>query len=231
MAAAFHGVLMTTHALRGLESEVNPVRLAELTRGLAYWAATYQPLPGAPRQAEQGEALTLLLGAVPLGAGPSPGAIDAGVARRTRGDAAFAELVSRPRAVEADAVAPLAAAGARALLAHPDLPIVFVHAITGPVAFRTLRRWVDAALVERSIDYLWQAVAGLFVTFTRTPMVQAAAPGPVPDRRRLIESALDSRDEHAIKVVEAALVEESISGGGLVACAAEFACHRIRAMR
>lgn len=91
--------------------------------------------------------------------------------------------------------------------------------------------WRAAALVERSIDYLWQAVAGLFVTFTRTPMVQAAAPGPVPDRRRLIESALDSRDEHAIKVVEAALVEESISGGGLVACAAEFACHRIRAMR
>jgi len=229
LAAAFHGVLMTTHALRALEAGVNSVRMEELVRGLAYWAATYQSLPGAPEHAAGGEPLGALLDAVPVGSGPSGGAIDSGVDRRTRNNVAFAALVSRPRALESDPVASLASAGARALLSHPDVPVVFVHAVTGPVAFRTLSRWVDAALMPRAIDYLWQAVAGLLTTFTRTSLMEVKGEGPVPDRQRLVEAALTTRDEHAIKVVEAALREHAISRDDTVLHAAAFACDRIRA--
>jgi hypothetical protein len=230
-ASAFHGVLMAAHALRALEDRVNAVRTAELVRGLAYWAATYQPLPGTPRHAADGAPLASLIAAVPVGSGPSGGAIDAGVDRATRGNAAFAELVSRPRAIEPDPVATVASAGARALLCHPDAPIIFVHAVTGPVAFRTLARWLDEPALQRAIDCLWQAVAGMFLTFTRTPLAEAAASGPLPDRDRLVDAMLATRDEHAIKVVEAALREHAISGDDLVLHAAEFACHRIRALQ
>ncbi|MCU0681206.1 MAG: hypothetical protein MUF34_02915 [Polyangiaceae bacterium] len=232
LAAAFHGVLMTTHALRGLEGDVkSPVRLADLTRGLAYWAATYQALPGAPRHEAGGAALASLLDDLPVGQGLPGGAIDAGVDQATRSNAAFIALTSRPRALEADPIAPLVAAGARALLAHPDLPIHFVHAITGPMAFRTLGRWLDAPTFERSVDYLWQASAGLLVAFSRTPLTHAAEEGAAPGRERLVEAALASRDEHAIKVVEAALAEEHVTGGGLAARAAELACRRILTLR
>lgn len=230
-ASAFHGVLMAAHALRALEDGVNPVRMAELVRGLAYWAATYQPLPGAPRHAVDGAPLASLIASVPVGSGPSGGAIDAGVDRATRGNAAFAELVSRSRAIEPDPVATVVSAGARAVLAHPDVPIIFVHAVTGPVAFRTFARWVDETALQRAIDYLWQAAAGMFLTFTRTPLAGVKAEGPVPDRQRLIDAALSTRDEHAIKVVEAAMREHAISGDDIVLHAAEFACHRIRALQ
>lgn len=230
LAAAFHGVLMTTHALRALEDGVNAVRMAELVRGLAYWAATYQPLPGAPQHAAGGTPLGSLLESVPVGSGPSGGAIDAGVDRHTRNNAAFAELVSRPRALEPDPVASVVSAGARALLSHPDVPVLWVHAVTGPVAFRTLSRWVDAAIVPRAVDYLWQAVAGLFTAFIRTPLAGIKGEGPAPDRQRLIAAALTTRDEHAIKVIEAALCEHAISGDDTVLHAAEFGCHRIHAL-
>lgn len=228
-AAAFHGVLMTAHVLRALGSAVNEVRIAELARGLAYWASTYQPLPGTPSHAEGGEPLARLIEAVPVGSGPNGGSIDAGVAMKTRDNAPFAALVSRPRAIEPDPVATVASAGARALLTHPDVPIVFVHAITGPVAFRTLADWIAPADVPRAIDYLWQAVAGMFTTFTRTPLAGVKGEGPAPDRRRLIEAALASRDEHAIKVIEAAMREHAISGDDTLLHAAEFGCQQIKA--
>src|SRR5262249_21601838 len=43
-----HGLIRTAHAVRGAAStaEPNATQLTELARGLAYWAARYQPLPG-----------------------------------------------------------------------------------------------------------------------------------------------------------------------------------------
>ena len=49
MAAATHGWLRTAHAVRGLGRRQTPERLAELARGLAYWAARYQEVPGPSR--------------------------------------------------------------------------------------------------------------------------------------------------------------------------------------
>jgi len=53
--AAGHGLLRTMHALRSLEREDVPLRRGELARGLAYWSARVQTLPGTPGTAS-GEA-------------------------------------------------------------------------------------------------------------------------------------------------------------------------------
>ena len=49
MAAATHGWLRTAHAVRSLTARETPERIAELARGLAYWAARYQEVPGPAR--------------------------------------------------------------------------------------------------------------------------------------------------------------------------------------
>ena len=51
MAAATHGIIRTAHAVRSLAAEERSAeRKAELVRGLAYWAARYQVLPGSPSE-------------------------------------------------------------------------------------------------------------------------------------------------------------------------------------
>src|SRR5262245_8835683 len=50
-ASASHGVIRTAHAVRSLAdagADPHPLLLDELARGLAFWAARYQALPGAP---------------------------------------------------------------------------------------------------------------------------------------------------------------------------------------
>lgn len=48
MAAATHGLLRTSHAVRSLSDQETPQRLHELAQGLGYWAGRYQVLPGSP---------------------------------------------------------------------------------------------------------------------------------------------------------------------------------------
>jgi hypothetical protein len=228
MAAAFHGPLMTIHALRGLESNITQPRTEALARGLAYWAATFQPLPGSPCHAEDGMPLSQLLADVPVRSIPAPfGAIDAAVRARTEGDLALASLVGRPRVKERDPIAPLAAAGAEALDSHPERTIVFVHAVTGPVAFRTLARWLPPEPFERAVDFLWQAVACLFATYARRRDAVAAPEGTV-DEKRLLTAALAAHDAHAIKIADAALVEFAATGDARAIHAAQRACARLQ---
>src|SRR6202167_1721564 len=47
-ANATHGIIRTSHAARSLAAAESSERLDELARGLAYWAAGYLELPGAP---------------------------------------------------------------------------------------------------------------------------------------------------------------------------------------
>jgi hypothetical protein len=46
MAAATHGLIRTSHAVRLLTSGETPQRLHELAEGLGYWAARHRILPG-----------------------------------------------------------------------------------------------------------------------------------------------------------------------------------------
>ena len=47
-AAATHGIIRTSHAARSLAADQTSERLAELARGMAYWAASDVEVPGTP---------------------------------------------------------------------------------------------------------------------------------------------------------------------------------------
>ena len=44
--AATHGVIRTAHAVRAIARRETQERRSELARGLAYWASSYEELPG-----------------------------------------------------------------------------------------------------------------------------------------------------------------------------------------
>src|SRR5580658_9779380 len=48
VGAATHGLIRTGHALRGLGAADTPPRRLEVANGLAFWAASYEELPGPP---------------------------------------------------------------------------------------------------------------------------------------------------------------------------------------
>lgn len=230
-AAAFHGPLMALHALRALESGHTEPRLEAFARGLAYWAATYLPLPGSPSHSQDGVPLHELIATIPVADGPKPGAIDAAIVHRTKDNAEFAQLVSRPRAIESDGIAVLTEAGARALLAYPGGTVIFTHTVTGPAAFRTLSRWLDPGAMETAIDYLWRATAAILATFSGPeplPTSVEALSSPV-DAAALVRSAIGTGDEHAIKLVEAALGEYATTDRSVCLQAAQVATRQLGA--
>jgi len=149
----------------------------------------------------------------------------------THGNADFAEWVSQPRRAGDDLVAGLSAWGARALLEYPSVTasIIFTHTVTGPVAFRTLFRWMPQSTHEAAGDYLWQAFAGVFSTFTG-PTALASLNFEVDevDPDDLVRAAIDVQDEHAIKLAEAVLSEPATGGHRRQMLAAAVAvCERL----
>ncbi len=200
MAAATHGWLRTAHAIRSLRQCETPERLAELARGLAYWAARYQEVPGPP----------IPVGALPLsdavGALPVRGLEEAGlifdaVREALDGDAAFSEAVGAldPSALSVDGL--LAAAASVIRAGDAQAPIVYVHTLTATASIRTITDLVNDNGRTLALGCIWRAVAALISTYP-LPRADVAAPDEV-DADDVVDRAVSSGDEHAIKVAEA----------------------------
>lgn len=206
VAAAGHGLLRTAHAVRALTMADTAPRRAELARGLAYWAATYQRLPGVPRPTGHRRAAAALA-ALPAPAGGGAFFISDAVR-------ALDDVPGFPAAVDAldpselvltrlvDAIVPRALAGAER---HA---IVYVHTLTVPAAVRTLASVLPPGAAATALAYTWQAMAALAAAFP----VDVVS-GPAAGTRRgtsadeLLDAAVANGDEHAIKVTAAALDE------------------------
>jgi hypothetical protein len=207
-ANATHGIIRTSHAARSLAASESSERLEELARGLAYWAAGYLELPASPGSRGHLD-LDAAVSALPVAAGPVPpglitARIRAGLASEPRFPAAVAAL-GPPADVPADLLK-LATAFARIFLVYGRRqPIAFVHAVTAPVAARSVLGLLPADLARPSYDALWQVAAALYSAFAADAVpepVPAAAP-PAPDL--LADRAAGTGDVHAIKLTEACL--------------------------
>jgi hypothetical protein len=150
-AAAGHGLLRTAHAARSLEREDSPLRRRELARGLAYWEARYQRLPGDPGKrnppAHSSSSRLHLAGyfeTLPLVR--EPGAREGlffEAIRRLDSFAPFVESIEQaPVPGRGESVGAwlgeLARIAASLYLAHPESRIAYVHAVTIPVALAGL---------------------------------------------------------------------------------------------
>ena len=86
--------------------------------------------------------------------------------------------------------------------------------------------WLAEEDRDAALGYVWQAAAALHVAYD----VDRTAPPPTdapPAREDLVDRAVASGDEHAIKLTEAALRTFGRSGTGVVLLAAADACARL----
>ena len=224
-ADALHGVIRVGHAVRGLEARVTDLRTRELARGLALWAATYLPLPGDPAAAGGGPALP------PLDAVRSIRRIT----DEERGDvfsivaglialhdvADFAPVIGLvdPAPDPAAFLVDLGSTFAQVALEQvrdPLSAIVFTHTITGPAALGLLLPYLPAETHASAAAFAWQAAAGVYAALGSEPA--AASTGEhVPDVEDLVERAIATADEHAIKLTEACVRLDDGSGMHLAA--------------
>jgi Questin oxidase-like len=226
-AAATHGVIRTSHAARSLAAaEAIPTTAAagasspgagtgprrdELARGLAYWAASYLELSGTPRTGGHRD-LQAAIGALPTGGlAPEGGLITTQLAARLPELPGFGDAVAglRPPGDPAAALGGLAGMFAGVFLRYGRTrPIALLHAVTAPVAARSvlpLLPLLPPELARPTYDSLWQVAAGLYAVYAGgvTPEPLPAGPGPSPDE--VTARAVAAGDEHAIKLTEACL--------------------------
>src|ERR1700691_4833407 len=161
-ASATHGIIRTSHAVRSLAAAQTSERVAELARGLAYWAATYFEVPGPASTAGHLD-LDAAVRNLPVAARPdTQGLITGGIRAQLAGEPRFPAAVAAlppPDDVPAD-LHTLATAFAGVFLVYGrSQPIAFVHAVTAPVAARSVLPLLPADLARPSYDALWQAAA------------------------------------------------------------------------
>ena len=231
VGAATHGLIRTGHALRGLGDADTPPRRLEVANGLAFWASSYAELPGPPLLIGR-EGVARALADLPYLPEDAPRAAlisDRVAAVADIGDEfeqAVASLGWTGGAV--DLLDQLATAGSMAYLRNADAggAIGLLHAVTAPLACELVLPWLAEEDRDAALSYVWQAAAALHVAYDidRTaPAPTDAPPGPAD----LVDAALASGDEHAIKLTEAALRTFARSGAGVVLLAAADACARL----
>jgi hypothetical protein len=233
VGAATHGLIRTAHALRGLGEADTPPRRLEVANGLAFWAASYEELPGPPLLIGH-EGVAAALADLPYLPEDAPQAFL--ISDRVAAVADIADEFEQAVASlgwTGDAVGlldQLAIGGSVAYLrnAAEGGAIGLLHSVTSPLACELVLPWLAEEDRDAALGYVWQAVASLHVAYDidrTTPIATGAPPSP----EDLVERALASGDEHAIKLTEAALRSFGRSGDAVLLLAAADASERLRA--
>ena len=215
VAAAMHGVLRAGHAARALAEAETAERRRELADGLAYWAGEYQALPAGPAGGATAPP-SAAIARVTMIPPAERGTFDSLTGALFQLDA-FPPFRGVLHAVDPGAdvdgfLSDLTATFARVYLANArDMltTIAFVHTVTGPAVLRPLLPHVDAGAARVAVAYAWQAAAGLYATFATAPPRAGAVDDEPPDAGELVERAVATGDEHAIKFTVACLGEHA----------------------
>lgn len=210
MAGATHGLIRTAHAVRSLAGGETVERRTEFVAGLSYWAARYQPLPGVPGAAHP-RLPSQAIGAVPVLPlslrTPNPGTIFRAVADLSGFEPFVSAVDLAAPGDDLDAfLSDLTVTMARLYLRNAgSAAIAFVHTVTAPSALRMIAPFVTPGTARLAARYAWQACAAIHSRSSQP--VPFALPAVLPARDELIDRAVFSMDEHAIKFTEACLRE------------------------
>jgi hypothetical protein len=222
-AAATHGVIRVGHAVRALMQDGEDAdHLAELAHGLAYWAARWQPVPGA---ADTGPPVITAGSADPAG----PAAADALAAVPRLADQSGGIRQRLPRLAglpgwQAALAAPRVPASAEELRSwlaglvdaavirylrygHGE-GVMLVHSATAPNAVLRTLPALDRQLWAPSVAASWAAAAALTAIYApAAPAAEAGLPDPPPGPAAGEETfarAVEHGDEHVIKFADTA---------------------------
>ena len=230
--AAMHGLIRTAHAVRALERYETPERLEELSRALAYWAARYQALPATG--AERGLLPSRAVHSVASAQGHIGGRLvnDRLAELATFGPFSSAASLVEPVSIDrhlflddlirtfADIYLANVQAGSRAAIA-------FIHGVTGPHAVRLLIDHVDDRTGDELLVRVWQAAAGIYSAYGEPRAVGTYDRDDQRNVEDIVEQAIRTADEHAIKFVEACLDEHRRVSDPLFLAAAADAAARL----
>jgi len=233
VAVATHGVIRTGHAVRSLGRRDTTARRHELAEGLGYWGARFHRLPESAGAIARGRLPSQAIGDVallpPEKRPPRGATMDA--LRALEGEGAFAPVIGLvdPVMETSRFISDLSGTFARVMLEQTRSGgslIIFIHAVTGPSAVRLLAPHLSAEATRVALRYAWQAGAALYAALGR----QAVPGAPdliTEDRDGLIDRAVATGDEHAIKLTEACLREHAIDPRPDFLRAARHACDRL----
>jgi hypothetical protein len=184
--AALHGWLRTAHAWRALCVLDCRATRRELANGLAYWAARYFPLPTkshAERGTNPNEALKRASQLGPR-SDPVPQDMMSGLVQlhAHRGEfAGVINLLHVPPEHPVEVISGLTEAFACAFVENQrglSASVAFLHAITASSAMRLLIPDLSIGVAREVVQYVWQAVAGLYVALARVSCRRTRSPRP-----------------------------------------------------
>lgn len=230
ISAATHGVIRTAHAVRNLERTETQERRRELADGLAYWAARYMILPGSPSTGSTllpSEALTRVQ-PLPADEQQGGGLITRRLGRLGDNFSEVVNLVDTGSDHEAF-LADMTATFARVYLANVTNANVIglIHAVTGPSSLRLLLPHLKPNVAATACAYAWQAGAALYAVFGQQATSDSVSSRQV-DHEDVIDRAVATTDEHAIKFTEACLREHNLHADDVFLAAAIDASTRLR---
>jgi hypothetical protein len=231
VGAATHGLIRTGHALRGLAAADTPPRRLEVANGLAFWASSYEELPGPPLLIGH-EGVAQALADLPYLPDDAP--LPVLISDRVAAVADIADEFEQAVASLGWTGGPvglldeLATGGALAYLRNADAggAIGLLHAVTSPLACELVLPWLAEEDRDAALGYVWQAAAALHVAYDNDRVTPAPTEEPL-SADALVDRALASGDEHAIKLTEAALRSFGRSGDTVLLLAAADACERL----
>jgi Questin oxidase-like len=214
VGAALHGIIRAAHAVRSMGQSETALRRGELAQGFAYWAARYYELPSAPAAngALMPSSAVRQIGLMPEEKRANFGFISQALAG-LNDEPDFPSVINAVDAcVDASAfLSDLTRTFAGVLRSNADdfgTTIAFVHSVTGPSAVRLLLPHVDDADVPELLRHGWQAAAALYAAYGANAADESERePGDFDD---LIDRAVATGDEHAIKFTEACLREHTV---------------------
>jgi hypothetical protein len=211
-AAAFHGLIRTAYALAANHAD-------ELADGLAYWACRWFACGDASAlvRGNEGDALAVL-GALDLGAVPDLPLIAQGMAWAAA-HPRFAPAVA-PWQVDGWSTLPrLAHLAAERYAASADFTAL--HLVTSAHAVRALLPWIDA---DARLDALRHYALAYAAAWATLPLdAPLLVPMSVLPWSEIVARAIESDDDHRIKVVDSCRELEGAQGGAVWAMAASRA--------
>jgi len=229
MAAGTHGIIRCGHAARALADAVTAPRLDELTDALAYCAARYRTISTVPAPEGNLDLETAMQELPLLPPGLDRRGFPPDIVEHLDGRADFAAAVRQlapPNDVPA-ALSELAEIGARLYLGDATRhPLVLLHAVTGPAAVQLLVSYASPELAPTAFAYAWQAVAAWAAAFST-----GYKSGPIPTTNAgwddIVDLAVESGDEHAIKLTEACRRLEALHPSPVFRAAADDWVRRV----
>jgi hypothetical protein len=225
-AGATHGVIRVGHAVRVLREEgETAARVAELAQGLGYWAARWQPVPGAtaPNGRLDAASAVASVPTIPRQVG--------GIRSRL---AQLEDIDGWPHAQRALATSPdwegllrdvvNAAVRRYATHAHSE-PVMLVHAATAPNAVLRALPSLPDDLWAPSAAAAWSASAAIHAAYASATSAPPARPAATA--ADAFDRAAQHGDEHVIKLADTALDTYAWTGDTQALAAVETAANLV----